>query len=94
MNESEKEQSSQNIVLENREKLEMSGVEDVISFNDLQIVALTALGLFTVKGNNLQIQKFNTKTKELNITGKVDELKYSDKESKRDDRSFLSKIFK
>ena len=94
MIETQKENSLQNILLENREKLEMSGVEDVVSFNDLQIVARTTLGLFTVKGSKLHIEKFNTTTKELNIKGKVDELKYSNDNLKRDNKNFLTKLFK
>ena len=94
MVETQNEQSSQNVLLENRKKLEMSGVEDVVSFNDLQIVAKTTLGLFTIKGTKLHIEKFNTKTKELNIKGTVNELKYSNDDSKRDNKNFLSKLFK
>ena len=39
----------QNIVLENREKLSISGVLDVLSFDDQIIIVETELGLLTIK---------------------------------------------
>ena len=45
----------QNIILENREKLTISGVLDVLSFDDQIVIVETDLGLLTVKGENLRI---------------------------------------
>ena len=39
----------QNLVLENREKLSISGVNDVLSFDDQIVILETGLGLLTVK---------------------------------------------
>lgn len=87
------EKSPQNIVLENRKKLEMTGIDEVDSYDENQIIAITSSSLILIKGSNLQIQKFNNKTKELNITGKIDEIKYSNGK-KRDKKSFIKKLFK
>ena len=43
----------QNIILENRNKLSVSGVKDVLSFDDQVVIMETELGLLTVKGENL-----------------------------------------
>ena len=51
----------QNIVLENREKLSISGVLDVLSFDDQIVILETELGLLTVKGENLRINKLMVK---------------------------------
>ena len=40
----------QNLILENREKLSISGVLDVLSFDDQIVILETELGLLTVKG--------------------------------------------
>ena len=40
----------QNLVLENREKLNVSGVLDVLSFDDQIVMVETELGLLTIKG--------------------------------------------
>ena len=93
MDESPKEKKSQSIILENRENLEVTGVDEVSNFDEQQISAITDLGLLLIKGSCLQVQKFNTKTKDLKITGKIDELKYSDNK-KHEHKNFFSKIFK
>ena len=40
----------QNLILENRNKLSISGVRDVLSFDDQVIIMETELGLLTIKG--------------------------------------------
>ena len=52
----------QNIVLENREKLNVSGVNDVLSFDDQVVMIDTELGLLTVKGENIRINKLSLDT--------------------------------
>ena len=79
-----------NILLENREKLSITGVDDVNSFDEKQIVAQTKMGYLTIKGSLLHIHKFNQG--DLNITGKIDELVYSKKRVKH--LNFLERVFK
>ena len=93
MIELEKENFRQNLLLQNRENLEMSGVEEVNNFDENQITAFTTLGFIIIKGSELHIQKFNTNTKELTITGKIDELKYKNGQ-KHENASFFSRLFR
>ena len=55
----------QNIVLENRQKLNISGVIDVLSFDDQVVIIETELGMLTVKGSDLRINKLNIETSEI-----------------------------
>ena len=50
----------QNLILENRNKLSISGVRDVLSFDDQVIIMETELGLLTIKGENLKINKLSS----------------------------------
>lgn len=84
----------QNIVLENREKLNISGVLDVLSFDDQIVILETELGLLTVKGENLRINKLSLDTTEVTIDGTIYQLVYSEKESLEKSGGFLNKIFK
>ena len=49
----------QNIVLENRERLNITVIVDVFSFDDQIIIIETYLGLLTIKGENLKMNKLN-----------------------------------
>ena len=59
----------QNVVLENREKLSISGVNDVLSFDDQIVILETQLGLLTIKGENLRINKLSIDSEEVVIEG-------------------------
>lgn len=85
----------QNIILENREKLNVSGVLDVLSFDDQIIIVETELGLLTIKGENLKINKLNLDTSEVTLDGFVSSLAYSNSDTiKKNASGFISKIFK
>ena len=71
----------QNIILENREKLNVSGVLDVLSFDDQIIIVETELGLLTIKGENLKINKLNIDTSDITLDGYISSLTYSESDS-------------
>lgn len=84
----------QNLILENRNKLSISGVKDVLSFDDQVVIMETELGLLTVKGENLKINKLSIDTSEVIIEGEINNLSYSDHSKKEQDGGLFSKIFK
>ena len=85
----------QNIILENREKLSITGILDVFSFDDQIIIVETELGLLTIKGENLKINKLSIDTSDFIVDGKISQLSYSDSEKiTKKNKSLLSKIFK
>ncbi len=83
-----------NINIEGREKLQISGVVEVGSFNDNTISLDTELGGLIIKGVNLHISKLNVDDGNLMIEGYMVSCIYSDKMESSKDGSFLSRIFK
>ncbi len=82
----------QNVIIEGRKKLNISGVRDVSSFDDETILLDTALGKMTVKGEELHISSFNTENGELSATGQIHAVVYmSDGKSSG---GFLSRVFR
>ena len=84
----------QNILLENREKLNITGVLDVLSFDDQIVILETELGLLTVKGENIRINKLSLDSSEVTIDGEIYQLAYSEKDTMEKSGGFLNKIFK
>lgn len=85
----------QNLILENRGKLSISGVLDVLSFDDQVVILETELGLLTVKGENLKINKLSIDTSEVIVEGDISYMAYSDNKSiDKSKGSLISKIFK
>ncbi|MFZ5986555.1 MAG: sporulation protein YabP [Bacillota bacterium] len=83
----------QNLILENREKLSISGVLDVESFNDETVVVDTELGLLVIRGEDLHINKLSIDNSELSIEGYIISCEYSDKDGKSKG-GFFAKMFR
>lgn len=86
-------QAVQNLILENREKLSISGVIDVLSFDDQIVILETELGMLTIKGEDLRINKLSIDTQDVIIEGNIVSLSYSEKEERKNG-NLLGKIFK
>ena len=85
----------QNLILESRERLTITGVVDVLSFDDQIVIVETQLGLLTIKGNDLRINKLSIDSSEVVIEGEIYNLGYSeDVSGKKSSPSILGKIFK
>lgn len=78
--------------LDGRKNLSITGVKEVGSFDDREITAHTSMGKLIIKGSNLNIKKLNLDTCDLEITGKICGLDYSD--GCGDGSGFLKRIFK
>lgn len=83
----------QNIFLENRNKLNVTGVLDVLNFDEQIITVETELGVLVVKGSDLKLNKYNLDDTELSIEGEINSLTYEDKVNRKNE-SLLAKIFK
>lgn len=95
MEDAKKINSFQNIVLENREKLSITGILDVFNFDDQIIIIETELGLLTIKGEGLKINKLSLDTSDFIVDGRITSLSYSDSEKMvKKNKNILSKIFK
>lgn len=84
----------QNLILENRKKLSISGVSDVLSFDDQIAILDTNLGLLTVKGEDIRINKLSIDTSDVIIEGTINSLVYSAKKEQKDAKSIMGRIFK
>ena len=84
---------NQNISLENRKSLSISGITDVDSFDEREISLYTQLGELTVQGRELHIDAMSVETGDMTITGDIWALIYGDKDRKGP-ISALGKLFR
>lgn len=73
-------QGRHNAILENRSRLVLTGVNDVESFDDKQIVLYTQLGELTVRGEKLHVSEMSIESGELNVDGEISALIYGEKD--------------
>jgi sporulation protein YabP len=85
--------TSQNIIMENREKVCVTGVIDIHSFDDELVLAQTELGILTIKGDDLKMNKLSLDNNELIIEGQIVAVAYSDISNAKN-KGFMKKLFK
>lgn len=64
------------LILEQRERLVISGVEEVARFDEETIVLTTSLGELEIQGEGLHIEKLSLEGGELHVDGSISALIY------------------
>ncbi len=80
-----------NIIMSNCEKLSLTGIRDVGSFDDKTILCFTDKGELVIKGEMLRVDQMDTVTGDMEVTGKVSALIYTGETHRRS--GFFSKLF-
>ena len=81
-----------NVSLENREKLILTGVLEVVSFSEEKILLQTSLGNLDIKGKEMKINKLDVKNGDVTINGNINSVVYNTKEYSN--KNIIKKIFK
>ena len=80
--------------LENRSAASLTGVREVVSFDENQVVVDTDMGLLTIKGKDLHVNRLSLEKGEIDIEGRTDSLVYSAGGGAKSGESFFAKLFK
>ena len=67
-----------NLMLENREKLLIQGVEQVESFDENCVQLDTTLGALVIRGRGLHIDRIDDVNKEVSVTGEIVAMLYDE----------------
>lgn len=91
--------SKHKLIIEHRENVTISGVTDVISFDEEQVVCDTDMGVLILRGDNLHVNNLNLDSGMLDIFGEINSVNYEDggghgKGQGKGKPTFLGKIFK
>ena len=78
------------LTLQGRSNLSMTGVTEVMSFDENAVILHTELGTLIVQGKDLQLKTLSTDSGQVIVEGKVSALVY---EEPRPTGSFWSRMF-
>lgn len=83
------------LTLDSRKKMTIDGVEEIVSFNDEQILLNTVLGSMDIRGENLKMNKLDVQNGDIMIAGKISYIVYtSDEKKSRKGKGILSRLFR
>lgn len=79
---------------QNRSSAALTGVREVVSFDENQVVMDTDMGLLTIKGKELHVSRLTVEKGEVDVEGTLDSLTYSSNEAyRRAGQSFFGRLF-
>ncbi|WDC85473.1 sporulation protein YabP [Caloramator sp. mosi_1] len=82
-----------NLNMINRQKLDITGVLNVINFNEEQINLSTIMGNMLIKGKNMKINRLNVDNGDMCIEGEITAINYLNKQTNNSE-SIFKKLFK
>lgn len=85
--------TKQEIKLIDRGLIYLTGIDKIVRFDSEEFYMESIMGALTVKGEMLEVVKLDTHDGVVSIKGKVNSIVY-DNDSKKDNESFLTKLFK
>lgn len=82
------------IVMTNREEMTITGVADVVSFDETLVVIETEMGMLEIKGDGLHVNQLNLENGEMSLSGEIEGLEYDDKTVyKKGGKSLINRLF-
>ena len=83
------------ITANNRTACTVSGVNDVLSFDEHEVLLQTTMGMLSVKGKELHVNRLTLDKGEIDVDGKIDSLIYSDTGAAgQKSESLMSRLFR
>lgn len=83
------------VTLCNRSKANFTGIIDVKSFDETEIVLDTKQGILTIQGSLLHVKRLSLENGEADIEGCVDRLLYTrKKDAKNEYKNVLARVFR
>ena len=85
---------SQRLNLTDREKLTLTGINDVLSFDANEVLLDTCQGILMIRGEELHVSRLTLEKGEADIDGRVDSLTYSNQGAGKNGESIFGRLFK
>ena len=83
-------ETAHSLALDQRKNLTMTGVSEVVSFDDTAVVLRTSLGTLTVQGQGLRLKTLSTEGGRVAVTGAISLLSY---EEPREPGGWMRRLF-
>ena len=85
--------SRHSLTIDKRESVNVTGVTDVISFDEESVIGETEMGVIIIRGVNLHVNRINLESGELNVSGEIDGIAYENPGGQKG-KSFMGRLFR
>lgn len=92
MNENSIQTKPHNVIIDNRRKMELTGVRDVSGFDEQTVSLITEMGGLVIKGTGLHITRLSLDTGDVTVEGNVNAMQYTT--AGTPSKGLVSKLFR
>ena len=78
----------------NRKSCSLTGITDVIAFDEKEVILETQMGALFIRGENMHIKRLTLEQGEVDVEGSIDSYMYSGKKAMEKNESLLSRLFR
>ena len=83
------------MAVHNRKNCSLTGVIDVIAFDETEVILETDMGVLMTKGHDLHVKRLDLEKGEVDIDGRIDSFFYSEQKNPIvKSESFFGRLFK
>lgn len=82
------------VIMINRKSCSLTGITDVIAFDEKEVILETQMGALFIRGENMHIKRLTLEQGEVDVEGGIDSYMYSGKKAMEKNESLLSKLFR
>jgi len=86
--------SRHSLHIDRREHVAVTGVIDVISFDEESVIGETEMGVIIIRGSNLHVKRIHLEGGELSVSGEVDSVTYQNPGGQVRAKSLIGRLFK
>ena len=80
--------------MEDRKRIDFTGITDVVSFDPVKVILESDYGHITIKCEGLHVNRLSVEKGELDLDGRVDSICYSESGMKNKQDSFMSRLLR
>ena len=82
------------MIMVNHKNCSLTGITDVIAFDEKEVVLETQMGTLFIRGENIHIKRLTLELGEVDVEGSIDAYMYSGKKEMGKNDSLLSRLFR
>jgi len=94
MEEKRRAPSRHSLQIDRRENVVVTGMIDVISFDEESVIGETEMGIIIIRGSNLHVKRISLDSGELAVSGEIDGINYESPSGGARTKSLLGRLFK
>ena len=82
------------VIIEDRKRADLTGIKDLLIFDETEVVVDTAAGILSVRGGNLHMSSLNLERGQIGLEGEIREFFYDESGAAPKGKGGLGRLFR